>query len=174
MDVLDALEPSAILGGRHAPTGPVTLGSAAGKKKGKSKPKMTAKLKEQLLGEFKAGSHRDAVLCLGWHHAHASRLASGSADKLVKIWDIVTQQCTADFTHHKDKVQSLEWNPREPSILVTGSFDRTIAILDHRNPSAVHRVQGKQLVVWWWGCMIPDSVWACDRCPTQRMLIWSV
>ena len=53
--------------------------------KGKKKKKKKTKVVENLLvGEPKVGSHTDAVMSLSWHHAYPSRLASGSADCLVR------------------------------------------------------------------------------------------
>ena len=173
LNVLDALEPTATLGG-------YVDESVVGKKKGSRR--------------LRDGSHSDAVLCLGWHEAHAERLASGSADDLVKLWDVTTQQCTRTLTHHQPravkspppppppaaksgkkgkkkavaddegwyeeaqeanashKVQSLQWNPTEPSLLLTGSYDRTAQLVDVRAASAssrVHRVDSDVETVRW-------------------------
>jgi periodic tryptophan protein 1 len=98
LDVMDALEPVATLGGREAPAAPSAADKKSKKKKGKA-------LKEKLLGKLKEGSHADAVMCMSWHEAHPTRLASGSADMTVKLWDVSTQQCTATFKHHTNKVQ---------------------------------------------------------------------
>ena len=82
------------------------------------------------------GSHTDAVLTLAWHEAHRTRLASGSADHTVKLWDITTGVATSTLNHHKDKVQCLDFNGTEPSILLSGSYDRSACVVDLRNPSA--------------------------------------
>jgi periodic tryptophan protein 1 len=88
LDVLDPLEPSAVLGG---------LDPGAAKPKMKSGKKAT---KETYL----AGSHTDAVMGLSWNRNFRQAIASASADKTVKIWDVTTQQCSHTFTHHTDKV----------------------------------------------------------------------
>lgn len=59
-----------------------------------------------------------------------STLASASADKTVKVWDVTTQQCVHTLTHHTDKVQSVRWHPTNHTMMLTGSFDKTAAVLD--------------------------------------------
>lgn len=87
LDVLDPLEPSATLGGPLDPADE----SIKKKKKGK---------KSSLV----SGSHTDAVMSLSWNKDFRQALASGSADKTVKIWDVTTQKCNHTFKHHSDKV----------------------------------------------------------------------
>jgi periodic tryptophan protein 1 len=114
LDVLDPLEPSAVLGG-------IDPGSSKPKKGGK-------KLKESFL----PGSHEDAVMGLSWNRNFRQALASGSADKTAKIWDVTTQQCSHTFRHHADKVQSVLWHPTEGWLLASGSFDKTVTLMDCR------------------------------------------
>ncbi|CAM9177971.1 unnamed protein product, partial [Ectocarpus fasciculatus] len=109
LDVLDPLEPSATLGGE-----------ATGKKKKKSGP------------QFAPGSHTDSVLGLSWNKSFRQALASASADKNVKIWDVTTQACSHTFQHHTDKVQNVLWHPTEGWLLASASFDKTVAMFDCR------------------------------------------
>ena len=122
LDVMDPLEPSASLGGEIISEEEVA-GDDAMERKG--------------TGEFLPGSHTDAIMCMSWNKQYRNILASGSADKSVKIWDITTQAVQHTFTHHKDKVQSVEWHPSEGWLLATGSYDRTVCLLDCRNTSVV-------------------------------------
>lgn len=149
LDVMDALEPVAVLGGLDDQST-----SQSTKKSKKSQPAL------------KADSHTEAILCLAWHPAHRERLASGSADETVKLWDVSTQQCTRTLDHHKKlvnpvqpksskkkkgkvvddeswfeeaamlnashKVQSIDWHPSEPNLLLTGAYDKTVHMIDVR------------------------------------------
>ncbi len=66
-------------------------------------------------------------------------LASCSADKTIKAWDINKGECINTLTHHTDKVQGIRWHPTESTILLSGSFDKSVAVLDGRYPQAVTR-----------------------------------
>jgi len=84
--------------------------------------------------EGSADAHTDAVLSIAWNPHHPSLLASASADKTVKVWDLSTGKCALTFTHHTDKVQAVQWNPVETSVLLSGSFDKSIAVFDANAP----------------------------------------
>lgn len=142
LDVMNPIEPTAILGGfvevQDTKDDGLGLGDASSSlsalsglsKNKKRKEKVKAKKKAAKQQQLKPGSHTDAIMCLAWHPAVANRLASGSADHTVKLWDVTTQQCIFTLTHHKDKVQSLEFNPVESQILLSGSYDRSVSVID--------------------------------------------
>lgn len=120
LDVVDSVEPVSVLGGALA---------------AKETPKKKKKKKAAAV-RFKEGSHTDAVLGLSWNSEFRNVLASGSADKSVKIWDIVKGTCEHTMTIHTDKVQAVAWNVKEPTVLLSGSFDRTVGLTDMRAPQA--------------------------------------
>jgi periodic tryptophan protein 1 len=124
LDVVDSVEPVSVLGGALAG------GETSKKKKKKSKKKAAKEVK------YKEGSHTDAVLGLSWNSEFRNVIASGSADKSVKIWDIVKGTCEHTMNVHTDKVQAVAWNVKEPTVLLSGSFDRTVALTDMRAPQS--------------------------------------
>ena len=128
LDVLDPLEPSAILGGLKDGES----GDIGGKKKTKS-----SKKGKKSTPKMKPGSHTDAVMSLSWNKHYRQALASGSADYTVKIWDVTTHKCSHTFSHHSDKVQSVLWHPSEGWLLSTGSFDKSICLLDCRTGDSI-------------------------------------
>ncbi|XP_057788717.1 uncharacterized protein LOC131005698 [Salvia miltiorrhiza] len=112
LDIMDEVQPSATLGG-----------VAEKKKKGKKKSI-----------KYKDGSHTDSVLGLAWNKEYRNILASASADKLVKIWDVATETCNLTLENHTDKVQAVAWNHFAPQVLLSGSFDHTVVMKDGRQP----------------------------------------
>ncbi|GKV35566.1 hypothetical protein SLEP1_g43817 [Rubroshorea leprosula] len=113
LDVVDEVQPCMILGG------------ADEKKNKKGKKKL----------KYKEGSHTGAVLGLAWNKEYRNILASASADKQVKIWDVAAGKCDITMEHHQDKVQAVAWNHHVPQVLLSGSFDRSVVMKDGRVPS---------------------------------------
>lgn len=80
--------------------------------------------------------HVDAILSLAANRQHRNLLASSSADKTIKLWDLNTTKCAQSYSHHTDKVCSIAWHPRESTVLLSGSYDRTVVTADMRAPEA--------------------------------------
>ncbi|KAL6613906.1 hypothetical protein ACP70R_036176 [Stipagrostis hirtigluma subsp. patula] len=112
LDMVDELQPHMVLGGHS-------------KKKKKEKGKKGKK--------YKKGSHRSSVLGLAWNKEVRNVLASASADKTVKIWDISVGKCAVTLDHHDDKVQAVAWSRQSPEVLLSGSFDKTVAMNDMKD-----------------------------------------
>ncbi|PQE20826.1 hypothetical protein CJF32_00000067 [Rutstroemia sp. NJR-2017a WRK4] len=122
LDTVDCMYPNAILG----QTGQEKNGDGELKKKKKKKKSKKAN----------DNYHVDAVLSLAANRHHRNLLASSSADKTVKLWDLHTTTCAKSYTHHTDKVCSLAWHPKESTVLLSGSYDRTVVAADMRAPDA--------------------------------------
>jgi periodic tryptophan protein 1 len=141
LDVIDVMEPVATLGGRD-PNNKLKIDDD-GKKKKKNKKKKNKKrnnpnpddpaMQDALFGQLRPGSHHDAVMSLSWHKSIRPRLASGSADNTIKVWDVRSQQCMSTFKSHKGKVQALEWNPTETNLLLSAGYDRRAVITDEKS-----------------------------------------
>jgi periodic tryptophan protein 1 len=122
LDVVDRLYPNAILG--QGGEGAANVQDDLKRKRKKKKPKVN--------DEF----HIDAVLSLAANRQHRNLLASSSADKTVKLWDLNTMKCAKSYSHHTDKVCALDWHPKESTVLLSGSYDRTAVAADMRAPEA--------------------------------------
>ncbi|KAL2894604.1 Periodic tryptophan protein 1-like protein [Bienertia sinuspersici] len=109
LDIIDEVEPSLVLGG------------------------IVKKKKKSI--KYKSDSHTDSVLGLAWNKEFRNILASASADKQVKIWDVATGKCSITMEHHTDKVQAVAFCHHVPQILLSGSFDHSIVMKDGRKPS---------------------------------------
>ena len=119
LDTVDTMYPNAILG----------QGGQAGDGKPKKKKKKKSKKAND---EY----HVDAVLSLAGNRKHRNLLASASADKTVKLWDLHTTQCAKSYSYHTDKVCSVAWHAVESTVLLSGSYDRTTVVADMRAPDA--------------------------------------
>ena len=124
LDVVDSMYPDAILG-----QGAEDAANAANADKPKKKKKKKSKKAND---DF----HVDSVLSLAANRHHRNLLASSSADKTVKLWDLNTTKCAKSYTYHTDKVCSVAWHPQESTILLSGSYDRTVVAADMRAPDA--------------------------------------
>ena len=130
LDVMDALEPSAVLGAGDTAMANGEYESINTNKKGKKKGKKGNNKNKQA-----RDGHEDAVMALSWNEAYRQTLASGSADMKVKVWDVTTQACLHTFSHHQNKVQAVQWHRSNAWQLATGSFDKTIGLIDCRSAS---------------------------------------
>lgn len=119
LDVVDSMYPNAILG--------------QGGKEGQAKKQKKKKSKAN--DEY----HIDSILALAANRQHRNLLASASADRTVKLWDLNTTTCAKSYSHHTDKVCSLDWHPKESTILLSGSYDRTVVAADMRAPDSKAR-----------------------------------
>ncbi|CAL1547309.1 unnamed protein product [Lymnaea stagnalis] len=130
LDVVDSLEPVAVLGG---------------KRKQSKKKKMKKK-------EVLAEGHSDSVLDLSWNKNVRNVLASASADKTVCLWDLSEGKVVSTLKHHDQQVQCVSWHPVEPQSLLTGSFDNCAAVIDCRSP-------GENVKKWKFDGEVERAIW---------------
>ena len=138
LDVIDVMEPVCSLGGPEKSIFQSSNNNNNNSKSSKKK-RLQDKLQQMQSEKIKEGSHQDAVMGLSWNSILKNVLASGSADKTAKIWDLYTQKCVYTFVHHTDKVQSVAWHTTEANLLLTASYDKSAVVVDARSPNQPHR-----------------------------------
>ncbi|KAI4111713.1 MAG: hypothetical protein LQ338_008350, partial [Usnochroma carphineum] len=124
LDTVDSMYPNAILGQGSSEPEPAPDTSHNPKRKPK-KRKKSKKANDSY--------HVDAILALAANRSHRNLLASASADKTIKLWDLThPEACAKSYSHHTDKVCALAWHPTTPTVLLSGSYDRTLVAADMR------------------------------------------
>jgi len=73
-------------------------------------------------------------------------IASGSVERVVKLWDIKTGECLTTFEGHEYPVLSLSFSPSGDR-LVSSSGDTTLIIWDIDNREKIHQMDGHTLYV---------------------------
>ena len=83
--------------------------------------------------------------------ADGRTLASGSADRTVKLWDVGNGSCIRTCIGHSNAVWSVAWYPIPPTprglggeggIVVSGSFDQTVRLWDSRTGQSLKTFTG--------------------------------
>eukprot|EP01001_Neometanema_parovale_P005678 NODE_2093_length_1514_cov_11.253055_g1992_i0.p1 GENE.NODE_2093_length_1514_cov_11.253055_g1992_i0~~NODE_2093_length_1514_cov_11.253055_g1992_i0.p1 ORF type:complete len:429 (+),score=58.39 NODE_2093_length_1514_cov_11.253055_g1992_i0:109-1395(+) len=107
---------------------------------------------EELLTRLVKGSHTDAVLSVNWNTFQRNVLASGSADKTVKLWNLATGECAQTLKHHRSEVLHVRWCPTSPfHLLTSGMMDNSVCL--------AHVGDGSKPLKWNIGCRADSVVW---------------
>ena len=72
--------------------------------------------------------HDREVVSVSWS-PDGTRLASGSDDKTVRIWEVATGKELSQLTGHQSRVSSVHFSP-DGKRLVSGSSDKTLMFWD--------------------------------------------
>ncbi|ONK67351.1 uncharacterized protein A4U43_C06F19280 [Asparagus officinalis] len=77
-------------------------------------------------------AHRDVVNCLAFNPANEWLVATGSADKTVKLFDLRKLSTSLyAFNYHKEEVFQVGWSPKKESILASCCAGRRILVWDY-------------------------------------------
>ncbi|KAJ5917576.1 hypothetical protein N7466_011130 [Penicillium verhagenii] len=84
--------------------------------------------------------HSSCVMSIAWS-PDGSRLASGSLDQTVRIWDPATGQSISTLEGHSGLVRSISWSP-DGSRLASASRDKTVRIWDPATGQSISTLEG--------------------------------
>ena len=88
--------------------------------------------------------HRKAITCLAWQpymsDPDESKIASGSKDGIVKIWNIKNRQCLYSLSSHTAAIRDLKWGG--VGLIYTASQDRTIKVWEASSGKLIRNLEG--------------------------------
>ncbi|KAG2218996.1 hypothetical protein INT45_007658, partial [Circinella minor] len=76
-------------------------------------------------------THADAVLDIKWNKDD-DLLMTGSADSLIRLWDVEHQTCVATLKSHEHSIRSVNFHPTNPNLIISSSKDGAFCIWDTR------------------------------------------
>ncbi len=96
--------------------------------------------------KFHEGHDKD-VWSVAFNH-DGSRLASGSGDGTIILWDIKRRRKVKHLHGHKDEIWSLAFSP-DGAVLVSGGRDDTVILWNANSGAPLHEpLQGHQSDIW--------------------------
>jgi eukaryotic-like serine/threonine-protein kinase len=84
--------------------------------------------------------HTDIVEAVAWSPV-GKRIASGSWDQTVRIWDAFTGDKLTIYRKHTDRVYAVAWSP-DSTRIASGSWDETVQIWNAADTSHVYTYRG--------------------------------
>lgn len=84
--------------------------------------------------------HKDAVIDLCWNSQVKNIIASGSADKYVKLWNLDECKSTSNIKL-SGKVSALEFSVYEQFLLLAGDLNKNVSLIDTRSNTVTNKWQ---------------------------------
>ena len=113
--------------------------------------------------------HRNSVTSVAFS-LDGQRLASGSWDKTIKIWDSASGSCLQTLESHRYLVTSVAFSP-DGQRLASGSGDKTIKIWDPASGSCLQTLESHRYLVTS-VAFSPDGQWLASGSWNNTIKIW--
>ena len=84
--------------------------------------------------------HLSDVDCVAWH-PNANYIATGSADRTVRVWDVASGECVRIFVGHSGGVRALAMSPDGKSV-ASAAEDGGVLVWDLGTARATHAFTG--------------------------------
>lgn len=97
--------------------------------------------------EYIYHGHSASVGTVAWSPPDGQRIASGSGDNTVQVWDAASGGNVLVYRGHAQAVQSVMWSP-DGQRIVSGGNDRTVQIWDAATGNTLFTYTGHRDTVW--------------------------
>jgi eukaryotic-like serine/threonine-protein kinase len=115
--------------------------------------------------------HKGEVKAVAWS-PDGTRIASGSADKTVQVWDAATGDHVVICSGHNAEVKAVAWSPRDGQRIVSGSLDTTVQVWNATTGSSIltyrGHSQGVRSVAW-----SPDGTRIASASEDKTVQVWN-
>jgi WD40 repeat protein len=115
--------------------------------------------------------HEASVSCIAFSH-DGKKLASGSEDKTIKLWDVRGEKSIATLLGHADTIWCVAFSP-EGRLIASGSKDKTIKLWNVATGKMQATLQGLTEPVWWLS-FSPDGKNLAAGCGEDPIKLWEI
>jgi WD40 repeat protein len=113
--------------------------------------------------------HTDQVLATAWS-PDSKRIASGSRDETVQVWDALTGAHAFTYREHSATVAALSWSP-DGQLLASGAWDQTVQIWNSTSGTlrlTYHKHTADLTTVAW----SPDGKYIASGSADKTVQVW--
>jgi eukaryotic-like serine/threonine-protein kinase len=115
--------------------------------------------------------HKGEVKAVAWS-LDGTRIASGSADKTVQVWDAATGDHVVTCSGHSAEVKAVAWSPHDGQRIVSGSLDTTVRVWNAITGSIILTYRGHsqevRSVAW-----SPDGTRIASASEDKTVQVWN-
>ncbi|ETW09033.1 hypothetical protein H310_01501 [Aphanomyces invadans] len=118
----------------------------------------------------KIPDHKKTILALAVS-SDSKFLASGGVDKILRVWDVASNELLESFKGHRDAISSLAFR-KKAHMLFSGSYDRTVKHWNLTEMGYVETLFGHQNEITAIDCLQKDRVVSVGRDASLR--VWKI